>query len=128
MLLNGGTLDGVRILSPESVETMLTPQWRFNGNNGDSDHGFYCTFGLATQAIPTRVAGCKDDPIADGRRRVGHGGDAYGLRSGIWIDRARGTGVVFFVTGLAADPPRGDSAFRAAEEAAFRRAEAMLKR
>ena len=25
MLLNGGTLDGVRILSPQSVETMLTP-------------------------------------------------------------------------------------------------------
>ena len=40
----------------------------------------------------------------------------HGLRSGLWLDRARGTGVAFFVTGLSTDPPRGRSAFRAAEE------------
>jgi len=34
MLLNGGTLDGVRILSAQSVETMLAPAWRFDGRNG----------------------------------------------------------------------------------------------
>ena len=128
MLIGGGMIDGVRILSPAAVETLLTPAWRFDGGNGNTDHGFYCTYGLATQAIPTRFAGCRDDPVADGRTRVGHAGDAYGVRSGLWIDRARGTGVAFFVTGLDADPPRGDSAFRATEEAAFRRAEAMVKR
>ena len=128
LLLNGGELDGVRLLSPQSVETLLTPAWVYDGANGDTDHGFYCAYGLATQRIPTRGVGCRDDPVGDGRIRVGHAGDAYGLRSGIWIDRARGTGVAFFVTGLAADPPRGDSAFRATEEAAFRRAEALLKR
>jgi CubicO group peptidase (beta-lactamase class C family) len=122
MLLNGGTLDGRRILSPQSVETLLAPAWRFNGRNGDTDHGFYCSYGLATQRIPTAAKGCDDDPIGDGIVRVGHAGDAYGLRSGLWLDRASGTGVAFFVTGLSADPPRGRSAFRAAEEAAFRRA------
>jgi len=127
MLLGDGALDGVRLLSPQSVEALLTPVWVYNGANGDTDQGFYCTYGLATQRIPTRAAGCRDDPVDDGRIRVGHAGDAYGLRSGVWIDRARGTGVAFFVTGLSADPPRGDSAFRAAEEAAFRRAEALLK-
>jgi len=50
---------------------------------------------------------------------MGHAGDAYGLRSGLWLDRARGTGVAFFVTGLGDDPPRGRSAFRATEELAF---------
>ena len=128
MLLNGGTLDGARILSPQSVETLLTPVWRFDGRNGDTDHGFYCSYGLASQQIPTRGAGCNDDPIGDGALRVGHAGDAYGLRSGIWIDRARGTGVAFFVTGLAEDPPRGRSAFRAAEEAAFKRALSLFAR
>jgi CubicO group peptidase (beta-lactamase class C family) len=128
MLLNGGALDGVRILSPQSVDALITPVWIYDGGNGDTDHGFYCAYGLATQRIPTRTAGCSDDPVGDGRSRVGHGGDAYGLRSGIWIDRARGNGVAFFVTGLDADPPRGDSAFRATEEAAFHRAEAMVKR
>jgi len=128
MLLNGGSLGGVRILSPRSVEMLLTPQWRFDGRNGDTDHGFYCRYGLASQQIPTREPGCSDDPVGDGIVRVGHAGDAYGLRSGIWIDRARGTGVAFFVTGLAADPPRGRSAFRAAEEAAFKRALSLFAR
>ena len=120
-VLNGGTLDGGRLLSPQSVETMLArlasrrPKRRY-------DKGFYCAYGLAVQLLPAGIAGCKDDPIGDGIARVGHGGDAYGLRSGLWLDRASGTGVAFFVTGLSDDPARGWSAFRAAEEAAFRKA------
>ena len=127
MLLNGGMLDGVRILSPQSVETLFTPVWRFDGAHGDTDHGFYCTYGLATQTIPTRVADCNDDPLGDGIVRMGHAGDAYGLRSGLWLDRSRGTGVAFFVTGLGDDPPRGRSAFRDAEEQAFRRAVSLAR-
>ncbi|HET7816304.1 MAG TPA: serine hydrolase [Sphingomicrobium sp.] len=127
MLLNGGTLDGARIVSPRSVETLVTQVWRFDGRNGETDKGFYCSYGLATQQIPTRVSGCDDDPVGDGALRVGHAGDAYGLRSGLWIDRARGTGVAYFVTGLPDDPPRGRSAYRAAEEAAFRRALLLLR-
>jgi CubicO group peptidase (beta-lactamase class C family) len=128
MLLNGGTLDGVRIISPQSVETLLAPVWRFDGRNGDTDHGFYCSYGLATQQIPTPARGCSDDPVGDGIVRVGHAGDAYGLRAGLWLDRAHGTGVAFFVTGLPDNPPRGESAFRLAEEAAFRRAVALIGR
>lgn len=126
MLLNEGTLDGIRILSPQSVETLFAPAWRYNGRNGDTDHGFYCTYGLATQTIPTPVKGCSDDPVGDGAVRMGHAGDAYGLRSGIWLDRARGTGVAFFVTGLGDDPPRGRSSFRDEEEKAFRRSLLLL--
>lgn len=120
MLLNRGTLDGVRILSPASVDALLSEQWRFDGTNGDTDHGFYCSYGLATQTLATRQVGCKDDPAGDGVQWTGHAGDAYGLRSGLWIDRARGIGVAYFVTGLPEDPPRGRSAYRAAEEAAFK--------
>lgn len=128
MLLGGGILDGVRILSPQSIETLLIPVWRFDGSNGSTEEGFYCTYGLATQTIPTPVSGCKDDPVGDGIVRVGHAGDAYGLRSGLWLDRAHGTGVAFFVTGLGDDPPRGRSAFRAAEELAFSRSLASSPR
>ncbi len=128
MLLNEGRLDGVRIISAQSVEALFAPAWRFDGHNGDTDHGFYCTYGLATQTIPTPVRGCNDDPVADGRRRQGHAGDAYGLRSGLWLDREHGTGVAFFVTGLGSDPPRGKSAFRASEEVAFSRALSLLDR
>jgi CubicO group peptidase (beta-lactamase class C family) len=128
MLLNGGTLDGIRILTPQSVEALLTPLWRYDGGNGDTDHGFYCSYGLATQQIPTRAPGCRDDPGTRGATLVGHAGDAYGVRAGLWIDRARGRGVAYFVTGLGEDPPRGDSAFRAQEERAFRRTWALLPR
>ena len=121
MLLNGGLLDGVRILLPQSVEAMLRPAWRFDGRNGNTDKGFYCAYGLAVQLLPNRTAGCRDDPVGDGIFRVGHAGDAYGLRSGLWIDRLQGTGVAYFVSGLSDDPPRGRSAYRAAEEAALRK-------
>ena len=128
MLLNRGSLDGVRILSPASVDAMLAPQWRFDGANGDTDKGFYCSYGLATQTLATRQNGCKDDPAGDRLQWVGHAGDAYGLRSGLWIDRARGVGAAYFVTGLPDDPPRGSSAYRAAEEAAFKRTLSLLRR
>ena len=125
MLLNRGTLDGARILAPQSVDRLLAQRWRFDGANGDTDHGFYCSFGLSAHHIPTAQPGCSDDSAGDGVVRIGHAGDAYGLRSGLWIDRARGTGIAYFVTGLPDDPPRGRSAFRAAEEAAFKRALAL---
>ena len=122
MLLNGGTLDGVRIISPQSVETLFTQVWRYDGSNGDTDHGFYCSYGFATHQIPTSATGCADDIGTGGATLLGHGGDAYGLRSGLWLDWTRGTGVAFFVTGLDSDPPRArGSAFRAAEAEAFRR-------
>jgi CubicO group peptidase (beta-lactamase class C family) len=128
MLLANGTLDGTRILSPQSVQTLMTPVWIFDGTNGDTDHGFYCRYGLATETLATRVSDCRDDPVGSGVEWIGHAGDAYGLRSGVWINRATNTGVAYFVTGLADDPPRGRSAFRAAEEAAFRDALRLPKR
>jgi CubicO group peptidase (beta-lactamase class C family) len=129
MLLNGGTLDGVRILSAQSVDTLLTQVWRFDGGNGNTEHGFYCSFGHASQQIPTQVPGCGDDMGTRGATLVGHAGDAYGMKSGVWIDRQRGRGVAYFVTGVADPAPRAaDSAFSAAEEHAFRRAYALLPR
>jgi CubicO group peptidase (beta-lactamase class C family) len=129
MLLNRGSLDGVQVLSAQSVETLLTQLWRYDGRNGFTDHGFYCSFGLATQQIPTRVSGCRDDIGTQGAFLVGHAGDAYGLKAGLWIDRDRGHGIAYFVTGIPDDAPRApDSAFRAAEQHAFRRTYGLLKR
>ena len=132
MLLNGGTLDGVHILSPQSVEMMLTPVWRYDGHNGvtsegGDDTGFYCSYGLASQQIPTPVRGCHDDMGTRGHALVGHAGDAYGMKSGIWIDRVRGLGIVYFVTGVPDNAkPDERSAFTAAEARAFRRTYGLL--
>ena len=129
MLLNGGTLDSVRILSPQSVETLVTQIWRYNGSNGNIENGCYCSYGLATQQIPTPIPGCADDMGTRGAILVGHAGDAYGMKAGIWIDRARRRGIVYFVTGVPDKAQRDDrSAFTAAEARAFRRAYALLPR
>ncbi|HVF83222.1 MAG TPA: serine hydrolase, partial [Sphingomicrobium sp.] len=128
LLLHGGELDGARILSPASVAELLRPQWRFTGNNGDTDSGFYCSYGLATHQIATGAPGCRDDAGGDHVPRVGHAGEAYGLRSGLWIDPVAGTGIAYFRTGLSDSTPRRRSAFRAAEERAFRRTAGLLRR
>jgi CubicO group peptidase (beta-lactamase class C family) len=129
MLLNRGDLDGAHILSPQSVDTLLAPAWRFDGRNGarDGESATICTYGLAAQQIPTR--GCADDMGTKGRALVGHAGDAYGLKSGLWIDRARGLGIAYFVTGVPEKTPRGPgTAFTAAETRAFRRTLGLLPR
>jgi len=130
MLLNDGMLDGVRILSPQSVDMMLSPAWRFDGSNGsrEEESEAICSYGLAIHQLASRAPGCADDPEGEGRPWIGHSGDAYGLRSGLWIDRRRGVGIAYFVTGLPDDPPRGRSAFREEEEKAFKRAVALIGR
>ena len=129
MLLNGGTLDEVRILSPQAVETLLTQTWRFDGSNGAIEGGFYCSAGNGTHQIPNKMRGCGDDMGTSGAILIGHAGDAYGMKSGLWIDRQRGQGIAYFVTGVAdAAPKASDSAYSAAEEQAFRRTYALLGR
>ena len=115
LLLRKGRLgDGSRFLSEASIGEIVRPAWRFDGANGATDGNFYCAYGLSIQIL----AQCPpaDDPFGDRRPRIGHAGDAYGLRSGLWIDPASGGGIAYFATALGDDPPRGRSAYRAIEE------------
>jgi CubicO group peptidase (beta-lactamase class C family) len=129
MLLNRGTIDGLRILAPESVDAMIGPAWRFNGRNGsqDGESEAICAYGLAVHHLALRMSGCRDDPGLPPGDWSGHSGDAYGLRSGLWIDRARGVGIAYFVTGLPTTAPRGKSAFTAAEEKMVERSVSLLQ-
>ncbi|MDH5835116.1 serine hydrolase domain-containing protein [Luteimonas kalidii] len=125
LLLGEGTVDGVHLLSPESVRLLLAPVWTRGPGNGighEEDTGdgqalaFFCRYGLATQTLATPQPGCGDDPFGDRVSRVGHGGDAYGLKSGLWIDPASGTGVAYFATGVDPADRGARSAFTAVEE------------
>ena len=111
LIRNRGTF-----LTPASIDRITTPVWTFDGTNGDTEQGFYCTYGLGVQIVATPVGGCHDDPFGDGRRRLGHAGEAYGVRSGLWIDRGARTGVAYFATAVPDDAVKGDSAFTAIEE------------
>ncbi|MEO5630098.1 MAG: serine hydrolase domain-containing protein [Thermomonas sp.] len=124
LLLNDGTLDGVRILKPSSVRILTTPVWTWNDSNGEIGEddepnrgGFFCGYGLAMQHLASGDnKHCRDDLFGDGRRRIGHSGNAYGLLSGLWIDRERGNGVAYFATGVANDSSGAHSAFSKTEE------------
>ena len=124
MLLNDGMLGNVRVLSAASVRLMEEPVWRFSGDNGDTQNGFMCSYGLATQTLATPGMLCRDDPLADGRQRVGHAGDAYGLKSGLWLERpgdgagdgAGGEGVAYFATDVLDADTGLHSAFTRIEE------------
>ena len=119
LLLGDGKVDGVRLLTPASLKAIETPAWTFDGSNGETDKGFTCTYGLAVVTLATKQPGCADDPFGDKIRRIGHSGDAYGLKSGLWVDRAKGTGVVYFATDVPA-MPGARSAYTATEEALAR--------
>lgn len=114
LLLSGGVHRGKRFLSVASIDEMLRPHWRFTGSNGETEKGFYCGYGLGVQILPT--AGCRDDLLGNGTLLAGHAGDAYRLKSGLWIDRRAGKGMAYFATGIAEDAPTGDTAYRQIEE------------
>lgn len=116
MLLNDGRHDGRVFLSPQSIRAMTSPTWTFTGSNGATDDGFYCSYGLAIQLIPAPGTPCRDDLTGSGRRLIGHAGEAYRVRSGLWLDPARKTGIAFVAANNRKDPPAGRSAFKAIEE------------
>ena len=125
LLLGEGKVDGVRLLKPSSVRTLIGPEWTFAPGNGvtiEEDDpirnrkGQMCRYGLAVQTLATPDKDCGDDPFGDGIPRVGHSGNAYGLLSGLWIDRKAGTGVAYFATGNDQPAPGERSAFTAIEE------------
>ena len=128
LLLGEGEIDGVRVLSPASVQTLLTPQWVYAPGNGQTwedgepepppglPRATMCRYGQGTITLATDHPDCGDDPFGDGVARVGHSGNAYGLRSGLWIDPASGTGVAYFATGMDGAPTGTHSAYTAEEE------------
>jgi CubicO group peptidase (beta-lactamase class C family) len=117
MLLRGGK----GFLKPATFKILVGPEWRFDGKNGVgenglAENGFFCAYGLALHTIGTAVSGCNDEPFGDGALRIGHAGEAYGLKSGLWVDPKSGKGIAFFTTAVPEDAPRGKSAFYKVEE------------
>ena len=107
---------GQGFLKPASLRTMQRISWRFDGRNGATEGGFFCAFGLGLHVIGTGRQGCSSDGFGDGRRRIGHAGEAYGLRGGLWLDPMRRQGVAFFITAVPDDAPKGASGFFQVEE------------
>lgn len=122
MLANGGKA----FLSVRSYRELTRAQWTAKpgpkGGNGGLDeygesNGFFCSYGLGLQRIGSARPGCRDDVFGDRKARMGHSGEAYGLRSGLWWDPRTKRGLAYFTSAVPDDAPRGRSAFTAREEA-----------
>jgi CubicO group peptidase (beta-lactamase class C family) len=92
---------------------------------GEAAPGF-CAYGLAAYALVDE-APCTDDLFRDGVGRIGHGGEAYGLRSGLWMSFTGQPGFAYFTTEV--PPPTGaveTAASDPREVALMARAQALL--
>ena len=77
--------------SPQAVDTLLAQVWRFDGGNGETDGGFYCSSGNGTHQIPNAAPGCSDDLGTRGATLSGMPGMRSGCRAGCG-STARGGG------------------------------------
>ena len=110
MLMNGGEIDGRRILKRETVDLMLTPQWRRSHGAGDADYGShrgrFNAWGLGNQQFLDVSGPDYGDRLVEGGGFVaaGHLGDAYGLLGTLAFDRASRNGFAFLIGGTGCDP------------------------
>ncbi len=89
--------------------------------------GAECGYGLGLKRIEGTGLSCDDPLFGDGVPRIGHAGEAYGLRSGLWLDPASGEGFAFFTTEV--PPPAGGEdtgGFDPREAALIARARALV--
>lgn len=81
-------------LTPQSWREMLSPQWARNGENYDAEGYATWQWGLGIELLPNGWAG--------------HSADAYGLRAGLWVHKARGETAVNITTMVDEAAPVGD--------------------
>jgi len=93
VLINGGR----PLLSSKAFAEMTKMQWRFNGANGDDDRGYFNAYGL----------GVHIHQDSKGTRWIGHVGEAYALRAGLWVNPKTRRGFAQFVTMVPAETPVG---------------------
>ena len=88
----------------------------------------FCHYGLGLQLIEMPGAACDDTLFGTRGPWIGHAGEAYGLLSGLWVDRETGQGLVYFTT-EAPPPPGGEDTgtFTPRERALIARARALVQ-
>ena len=115
--MNEGVYNGRRIISKKSIRLMHTPQWTWNGSNGDPEVGPERSWGLSVSILSGTVSA---DMINGKSVMIGHGGDAYGLISKFYFDPDKKSGLILITNGMFNDPVKiSPSVFYDFEEAVF---------
>ncbi len=135
MLMNGGDIDGRRVLEAATVKAMLARQWENDGRNGDTSYGrgraVFNAWGLGNQHFTDRGGGPgQGDRLVEGGGfvAVGHHGDAYGLSSLFAFDPRTRNGMVILVGGTGFDPELDRGAYSASRRFEERIATALWRR
>ncbi len=99
MLINGGKFRGKKILGENSFAEMLTPQWIYNGKNGNTSGGVFLSYGLGIYFIDGAGGNrfFKNHEI----NLVGHSGAAFGMLSGIFFAPKIYSGFIYMMNGEA---------------------------
>lgn len=108
LFMNGGEVDGVRLLSRTSVERMMTTAWAYDPirRNGELYTGLTRETGLGL----ARTTASRDEQGGDrllpggGPELWGHHADAYGLLGGMAFDPREGYGFIYVIGGTARPP------------------------
>lgn len=104
IFIGKGAANGVRILSPETMEQMLAPSWTFraepieNGETGGEDPslvGLMTAYGLSVHIADMQAWGLTNTP----KLLYGHLGEAYGFLGNFWLDPTTGDGIIALITG-----------------------------
>jgi len=112
MFINGGEYEGRRLLKPETVDAMLTIQWRYdpaapNGDSGEEKRDrLFNAWGLGAQIFLGERGPNAGDRLVEtvDFDAAGHLGDAYGMTGAFVFDRERRSGMIFMIGGTAFDP------------------------
>ena len=97
--------------------------------NETGEQGFFCAYGMGVQFLNPVGQECETNQLF-GRygRPMGHAGEAYGLRSGLWLDAYKRKSFAYFTTAV---PPRqsaeDEGGFDPREIALMRRAAELLE-
>jgi CubicO group peptidase (beta-lactamase class C family) len=134
MLMNGGEIDGRRVLNRATVDEMLSRQWTRGDANGEPDYGShrgrFNAWGLGNQQFVDVSGPDYGDRLVEGGgvTAAGHLGDAYGLLGTLAFDRASRNGFAFLIGGTGCDPETQRGAYSAAARFEERIATALHRR
>ena len=93
LLMNGGTVNGVRLLQDSTVTRMRQTVWSKSGANGDNYYGIFNHYAHGNH--PTT-------DLLPGQSLFGHPGEAYGLISDMYGATDGSYAIVFMTNGSAA--------------------------
>ena len=82
----------------------------------------FCFYGNGVHTLYPGLEGCNDLLFAEGGRWYGHAGEAYGLRSGLWMREDEESGIAYFVTAVPDRTAPDEGGFAPEEIALVRRA------